>query len=646
MNFFNRMFSKQVKPAAKPESIARETERQPNVSDAECHFKPGHIVAGHLKVHKIAGTGGFGVVYVVTDENSGGIGALKALHPRLLVDQGNKEKFERELMLWVRLGGHPHIVSARSVLPEGAQLVVFMDYVAPDHAGRITLQDHLNLCNDPLAPEAVLKWAIQFCHALEHAAVCGIGAHRDIKPANILVDHKGDLRVSDFGLATAGSATPTPAMMNARGSMNSFVVVQSDQRMICGTPGYIAPEIFRGEAADARSDMFSFGLVLWQLARGSRSLPYPPLRGNDMLAYLKLAYDIQAQERIPRIDGKLGQIVALCLRASPNERPQNFKELRGRCEALLREMTGATYELPSRKHVDISEVLNAAQSYLMLSQHERALQNADRAIQMDAANSRAWAIKGTILFLLTRFEEADTCFQQALNLDSEELVALGNRPYLLIAFGRQDEAMKHLDQLLKLSPMNPVAWLKKGELELEWEHGTNETALKCFERSLQLNPNHQKAWSYKGDLLRRLGRNQEAVVCYDEAVVRDPHFIRAWMHRGISLSALGQTSTAVESFKKALDLDSNDAVVWFNLGVTLHGAKNMQEAFACFDRCVNIDPTHVDGWFNLAAVYAGAGRLEKAIEAFDRVLSLNPKHPTAAGFRKQCQDALQRKLGQ
>ena len=59
MNFFNRMFSKQVKPAAKPESIARETERQPNVSDAECHFKPGHIVAGHLKVHKIAGTGGF-----------------------------------------------------------------------------------------------------------------------------------------------------------------------------------------------------------------------------------------------------------------------------------------------------------------------------------------------------------------------------------------------------------------------------------------------------------------------------------------------------------------------------------------------------------------------------------------------------------
>ena len=53
-------------------------------------------------------------------------------------------------MLWVRLGGHPHIVSARSVLPEGAQLVVFMDYVAPDHAGRITLQDHPNLCNDPL----------------------------------------------------------------------------------------------------------------------------------------------------------------------------------------------------------------------------------------------------------------------------------------------------------------------------------------------------------------------------------------------------------------------------------------------------------------------------------------------------------------
>ena len=109
-----------------------------------------------------------------------------------------------------------------------------------------------------------------------------------------------------------------------------------------------------------------------------------------------------------------------------------------------------------------SEVLNAAQSYLMLSQHERALQNADRAIQMDAANSRAWAIKGTILFLPTRFEEGGYMLSAGSEPDSEELVVLGNRPYLLIAFGRQDEAMKHLDQLLKLSPMNPVAWLKRG----------------------------------------------------------------------------------------------------------------------------------------------------------------------------------------
>ncbi len=640
------MLSKQEQPAAKPQQVSGEQQRPLADADADHRFKPGHIVAGHLKVHKIVGAGGFGVVYLVTDENDGGVGALKALHPRLLADQKSKEKFEKELMLWVRLGEHPHIVSARAVLPEGAQLVVFMDYVAADHAGRITLQDHLNLCTEPLPAEVALRWAIQFCHAMEHAAASGITAHRDIKPANILVDQNGDLRVSDFGLATAGSASVpslSSEMLNTAGSMNSFIAVQSDQRMICGTPGYIAPEIFRGETADVQSDIFSFGIVLWQLARGSRLLPYGTPRDKNVLGYLRSAYDIQTQERIPKIDGPLGQLVAQCLRASRNERPQDFKELRRRCESLLRDLSGDVFELPGKKEMDISVVLNAAGSYLMLNQHERALQEADRAIQMDASSSRAWAIKGTILFAGTRFEEADTCFQQALSLDSDEIVALGNRPYVLMAFGRQDEAMEHLDRLLKLMPLNPQGWLKKGELELDREGGTNESALGYFERSLQLNPNHPKAWSYKGDALRRLNRNREAVACYDEAVARDPHFARAWMHRGISLSALGQTPIAVESFKKALDLDSNDAVVWFNLGVTLHGARSTQEAFTCFSRCVQLDPTHVEGWFSLAAVYAGAGKLEKAIEAFDRVLSLKPDHPTAAGFKKQCEDALHRK---
>jgi serine/threonine protein kinase len=142
-----------------------------------------------------------------------------------------------------------------------------MDYIAPDERGRVSLLDHLAQARGPLDTERALSWAIQFCFGMEHAYRHGIACHRDIKPANILITQHGALKITDFGLAVAAAASwkEKGGSLKAGKEEGSFELslIQAEGRRICGTPGYIAPELFMGEDANARSDVYSFGLVLW-----------------------------------------------------------------------------------------------------------------------------------------------------------------------------------------------------------------------------------------------------------------------------------------------------------------------------------------------------------------------------------------------
>src|SRR5208337_2864432 len=154
-------------------------------------------------------------------------------------------------------------------------------YVAADSEGRVNLEDHLAKANGPLNKNQVLKWAIQFCVGMEYARAHGIGCHRDIKPGNILITRDGTLKISDFGLATGAEAAwrgmtdgHGSLMMGGRNGMGGFSLMQANGNVRCGTPGYIPPEVYRFEPADVRSDIYSFGLILWQMAAGNRMPPF------------------------------------------------------------------------------------------------------------------------------------------------------------------------------------------------------------------------------------------------------------------------------------------------------------------------------------------------------------------------------------
>src|SRR6266516_3501860 len=258
-------------------------------------YQKGDLIGGTCEVLSTLGKGGFGIVYLVRLRETGGVFALKTIRDELLADHTARQAFKKEALLWVNLERHPFLLAARWVQEIRERLFVMMDYVPPDSQGRVSLRDHV--AGGSLDTNQVLAWAMQFCSGMEHARAQGVRCHRDIKPANILITENRTLKISDFGLASgaelawreSGGRGGSLVIAGEEGPYG-FSLMQRGGKVRCGTPGYIAPEGYRYEQADVRSDIYSFGLVLWQMAVGSRVPPFMvPLR-SDAESFLRAIY--------------------------------------------------------------------------------------------------------------------------------------------------------------------------------------------------------------------------------------------------------------------------------------------------------------------------------------------------------------------
>ena len=277
-------------------------------------FEPG-LTLEHYRVVSKLGEGGMGEVWRAEDTRLGRQVALKRLPPRLAADSQWLERFRREARTLAALN-HPNIVTIHSVEETDEGPFLAMELVR----GRPL---SLDLPRRGLPPARVLELGITIADALGAAHARGI-VHRDLKPENIMVDEEGRLRLVDFGLATAsgiraaedgGPDAPTVALADDLTRPGSIV----------GTVAYMSPEQAQGRPADTRSDVFSLGIVLYELATGER-----PFQGGDpvsVLAAVLRGAPPSCESLNPLVPSRLAAIVERCLEKDPGRRFPSAGEL-------------------------------------------------------------------------------------------------------------------------------------------------------------------------------------------------------------------------------------------------------------------------------------------------------------------------------
>jgi serine/threonine protein kinase len=267
------------------------SERIRRVLSDQSAYSEGTVIARRYRVHRVLGRGGFGIVYLVTSLFDGAVFALKTYRDEFLFDENVQRSFEREALVWIGIGQHLFIVQAHHVVRSDNRMFVAMDFIAPDENGLVTLRDHIAHYGALLNPSMIGVWTIQFCHGMEHATTRGVNAHRDIKPINLLIDEGAFLKISDFGLVASLDKSAKLLDPDLR-DIFGLSLFRPGKRSLCGTPGYMAPEIWDGHPAGVASDVYSFGVTCWQMAAGTTALPYSvPSGGNTE----QFARDLYAQ---------------------------------------------------------------------------------------------------------------------------------------------------------------------------------------------------------------------------------------------------------------------------------------------------------------------------------------------------------------
>jgi serine/threonine protein kinase/tetratricopeptide (TPR) repeat protein len=267
----------------------------------------------HYRILEKLGAGGMGVVYLAEDMKLGRKVAIKILSEEYTTNKDRLHRFEQEASAASNLN-HPNILTIHEVgVGDGHH------YIATEFIDGVTLRR--KMAGSHLETSEILDIAIQVASALEEAHGAGI-VHRDIKPDNVMVRRNGYVKVLDFGLA---KLTETIDRSPLDGEASTRVLVQTDAGVVMGTSQYMSPEQARGKPVDARSDIWSLGVVIYEMVAGR--MPFEGETSTDIVVAITQKEPPPLARFAPNVPAELEWIVMKALRKDRDERYQTIKEL-------------------------------------------------------------------------------------------------------------------------------------------------------------------------------------------------------------------------------------------------------------------------------------------------------------------------------
>jgi serine/threonine protein kinase/Tfp pilus assembly protein PilF len=614
----------------------------------------------HFKVLEEIGEGGMGAVYMAEDLNLGRKVALKILREEMASNPDRLERFRREAQAVAALN-HPNIVTIHSIeeAPEGH--FITMELVQGKGLDEI-------VTGDGLSSERMLEIAQPLIRALMAAHERGI-THRDLKPANIMVTHDGTVKILDFGLAKLHAAPDS----DIHDDLPTQALTQIGT--VVGTIPYMSPEQVQGKPVDHRTDLFSLGVILYEMATGHR--PFGGETSADVAsAILRDAPETITDSR-PDMPDHFGRIIARCLEKEPEMRYLTAGDIQtalSNIDRAVGEKSGdgkasvavlPFLDMSPEKDQDYfceglaEELINALVSVDDLEVASRTSAFRFKGSQQDIREIGRRLGVSTVLEGSVR--KAGNKVRIAVQLVKvEDGYHLWSNRYdreLQDVFAIQDEIAQNIVEALQVT-LSPTAkektkkaekeapedvqaydyYLKGRKFFYEFRSQGFELARQMFARAIVIDDKYARAYAGVADCCSSLfsyydasdSNLKEADTASRKAVEMDPESAEARASRGLALSLKEEYAAADAEFEKAIELNPKSYEAHYFFARCLFSQGRHAEAVKEYEKACEVNPEDYQAPFFLAQTYLSVGRrayaaanLRKAVEAAKKHLAFN-----------------------